>query len=66
MNWFKFWSDYDELKEPGRFLVALFLMSPFYVGLVLIEKHYLAGVLGCLFAVLLTLYRVMYLARMKK
>lgn len=66
MNWFKVHEDYDKISEPYRFLIALLFMSPFYIGLAIINKYFLAGLVGILFVCLVTIHRIYYIAKRTK
>ena len=63
MNWFKVHEDYDKLREPWRFLIALYFASPLYVGLAIMDKYPFAAVVGMSFVCFMTLHRILYVAR---
>jgi hypothetical protein len=63
MNWFKMQEDYDKLEEPARFWIMLFLASPLFVGLAMLDKYPFPATIGITFVCFFTIHRIIYVAR---
>lgn len=61
MNWLKeFWTYYNTIKEPYRFLFAIGMIMPFILGINLCNLGYFTlGIIGILFTTFLVLSKVL-------
>jgi hypothetical protein len=65
MDWFKVHKDYDKITEPWRMLIALYFMSPFFLGLAFMDYNY-NWVIGVIAGCLIGIYRILYFMKYDK
>lgn len=59
MDWFRVHRDFDRISEPWRMFIALYFMSPFFLGLAFMDENP-AWIVGIVFVCLIGIYRIIY------